>query len=197
MSKLANNLTWVFLSNIRNSFFAKATSIFAFSSLILSNSDQVLEFFDFKPFELFLLFTGSVIFILGYILFWVFSPQEFRLSGEIHDHVQRMKNIEDVEFLKSRISMAQNMQNRLQGFSLFKVPQGILLDLQTQIKKAQKTKPVDLSLSAGVYRADLQARNFDFPIKRIVTAFPLLLGGLMLISTTIVNAFEVILGAFT
>ena len=193
---LYETATWVLLSRLRNSFLSKAVSALSLSSLALANLPGfVLEQGD-TPSSLRVVLAGALLFLVGYVAFFFLAPPDLREAGEIHDHVGRMAQIADREFIASRIRLAGPFLERSKGGLPRSVPFARWERLRQQVEHLRNVDPATLGAEAraAFFYADLSARQHDWPDRRIAVAVALVVGAALMALPTAANVLAVILG---
>ena len=184
--------TWVVLSRFRNSFFSRAVTALSLSSLVLANLPGLLARSGIDNFSLRLVFTGSLIFLLGYLLFLFWAPPEFSQSGEIYEHVQRMQSLADKEFVESLMNASTGLVDRARLRKTFVAPIALIKGLEEKAKALQGKNNFEVGEMAGLFHADLALRQHDWPVRRLVIAAALVLGAACLAFPTIRNVLRAI-----
>lgn len=188
--KLDGWTNWVVLSRHRNSFLSRAVTALSLSSLVLANFPLIL--IGLEPFTLQLTFAGSLIFLIGYLLFGLWVPPEFSQLGEVHDQVRRMRDISDIEFIKSRLQLSANLIDRMNARHVLKPPQPLVNLLKKKVLSLKDKDAVDQNEAAGLFHADLSLRKHDSPALRLATAGIIIVGVSCLAFSTIRNVLRVI-----
>ena len=187
-----DDIDWITLSRFRNSFLSKATTILALSSLILSNSPKIVGWLELESWEIMVTFLGSMVFLIGYLLYSWKVPNEFRLGGEVHDIVQRMKLTEDQELLKTRRDKAKKLEQRVSSYKFLKFKEGATASLISINNEIAGEDPIPVEKSISLYRADLQVRRLENPSARLVVFTIMLIGVILLFIPTLLNIVVVI-----
>ena len=104
--------SWVQLSNIRDSFLSKATTAFSVATFGLANLAAPLGRLGVDLWQLRLLFPGSMLFLIGYLVMAIRIPLEFQGSRTLDEIVDRMSRVHTYTFLKSRLDMTRAMLDR-------------------------------------------------------------------------------------
>jgi len=172
---------------------ARAVTALSMSSLVLANLPAFIQRSGIDVFSLRLVFAGSLVFLIGYVLFAFCAPAEFNQAGEVHDHVKRMNDLADAEFIKSRLGLARGLAARMKARKEMKPPVALIHLLEEKIAEL-RGKEADLQANdgAGLFHADLALRDHDAPIYRLVVAAAMLIGGLCLLYPTVRNVFRAI-----
>lgn len=180
--------TWVLLARVRNSFASKALSGLSISALILSNIPDALTVLGVTPWTIVSIYFGSVVFLSGYLLFYFYSPNEFKGQGEMVDHISRMQVLSSKKFVASRMELAQTFIERVSAEDDFEIPSGVLESLKETVVYFREKKPAkQLSEASRLYQDDLAAREHDFPSKRLRVSLLLSAGAILIALPTIIN----------
>jgi hypothetical protein len=191
--KLDGWTRWVRLSRIRNSFLARAVTALSMSSLVLSNLPAFIQRSGIDLFSLRLVFTGSLVFLIGYVLFAFCAPAEFNQAGEVHDHVKRMSDLADAEFIRSRLRLASGLAARMKARTGMKPPEALIHLLEAKITELTGREiTLQDNEPAGLFHADLTLRDHDAPGYRLIVAGAMLVGGLCLLYPTARNVLRAI-----
>jgi hypothetical protein len=147
-----------------------------------------------------LTFVGSILFLIGYLLFGIFVPPEFSLAGEIHDHVRRMRDLADAAFVRSRLDVSEKLVERMGQWRAFKPPQPLMISLTQKVKelasKISGNADVSADEAAGLFHADLSLRKHDAPVLRLTTALVMVLGIVCLAYSTGSNVLKALIYGF-
>ena len=184
---------WVVLSRLRNSFLSRAITALSLSSLVLGNLLEVFARTGIDPFTLRLTFAGSLIFLLGYLMIGLWIPPEFGQQGEIYDHVKRMKEIADSDFVTSRLAMSNNLLERVNTWRSLQPPKPLIdfLTTTTSILKEKDSGFSDEEMAA-LFHADLSLRKHDSPARRLIAASIMMIGVACLALPTLRNVVKAI-----
>ncbi len=189
--RIDDKTEWMVLSRLRNSFLSRALTALSLTALILANAPEALTQSGLDLPSMRLVFTGSAVFLLGYVLFGLFAPPEFAQPGEIYDHVSRMQVLSDDAFVASRLGMAKKLLERSRSKRPMAPPRH-LTDLLSDRISGFEALEADARKDAapGLYHADLLLRQYDAPPVRLLIAAALLTGLACLLYPTITNVLK-------
>lgn len=180
--------TWVFLSRLRNSFVSKALSALSISALVISNIPHLFENLGVTPWTIVSVYLGSIIFLLGYLMFYLYAPREFQGHGEMVDHVSRMQILSSTKFVNSRLDLAGKFLEKLDAEASAHFPKGLLESLQATVDYfAAKNEEERLAEAQRLFQDDLAAREHDNPNLRLRVAGCLCSGAFLLALPTALN----------
>jgi hypothetical protein len=186
--KLLSIVTWVFLARVRNSLASKSLSMLSISALVLSNIPNVLIDIGVTTWTIVCIYLGSIIFLSGYILFYLYSPSEFKSPGDMIDHISRMQVLCSQKFLSNRLLRAKIFADRASGNENVEIPAGILESLKKTVDYFEKIDPDKrVSEAQQLFQDDLAAREHDAPNKRLKVALLLASGSFLIVLPTMVN----------
>lgn len=182
-------ISWTSLGRIRNSFLSKALTALSLAAFVLANAAPKLEEAGMDMDSARFVFWGGFVFLAGYLSFAVLAPIEFRRAGEIDEIVGRMGGLADWSFFQSRLLLATNLLQSMQGAVYFNPPEGAMMFLRQQIDIAKKLKSSDSweDSAKSLYHADLNLRQYRRPICRMAVALLLAVGALTVIYPTLKN----------
>jgi len=186
--KLDGWTTWVLLSRARNSFLSRSLTALSLSALAIANLPQLIGPVDL--FSLRLVLSGSLLFLLGYLFFVLCAPAEFAQSGEIHEHVRRMRDLADHDFVLSRIELSARLLDRMHRRTNLRAPEGLLKLLSEKINDIKDNKGFEHEIPVGLFHADLALRQHDSPVLRLITAATLMIGAACLAFPTARNVLR-------
>jgi hypothetical protein len=182
-------MSWIALGRVRNSFLSKALTAFSLAAFVLANAAPKLEEAGMDMQSAHFVFWGGFVFLAGYLAFAVLAPIEVRRAGEIDEIVGWMGGLADWNFFQSRVLLATNLLQSMQGSVYFNPPEGAMMFLRQQIGIAKKLKSSDPweDSAKSLYHADLNLRQYRRPIYRMVVALLLAIGALTVIYPTLKN----------
>lgn len=189
--------SWVQLSNIRDSFLSKATTAFSVATFGLANLAAPLGRLGVDLWQLRLLFPGSMLFLIGYLVMAIRIPLEFQGSRTLDEIVDRMSRVHTYTFLKSRLDMTRAMLDRREAKGTPERMRGAVKYAKAEAVKAEAAKEGQgnwESLARGLYHADVNLRQYDRPMARTAALFCLCLGLLLLLIPTIASVFRAMAG---
>ena len=122
---------------------------------------------------------------------WI--PPEFGQQGEIYDHVKRMKEIADSDFVTSRLAMSNNLLERVNTWRSLQPPKPLIdfLTTTTSILKEKDSGFSDEEMAA-LFHADLSLRKHDSPARRLIAASVMMIGVACLALPTLRNVVKAI-----
>jgi hypothetical protein len=188
---------WVLLSKVCNSFLSRAMAALSLTTFLLTNvvlPAQRLHF-AFGFWQIKTVFFGAMLFLIGYLVVTIWTPQEFRGTSDVPEIVDRMLNLSDFGFFKSRLDMTTSLMQRIQGGSRSNWFPAPMLYVGNQIKLAKDKSENDWKKSArSLYHADLSLRQYDRPVARVIALFLLIPGISLLLFPTVISVGKVLLG---
>lgn len=170
-----DRLTWRTLADWRGSFVSKAVMALSISALFLANVAPLLERYHIPYPPMTRLFIGSIVYLVGWLVFALAVPSQLSRGGEIYDIVGRMKMLTDWKFFDGQRGMANTRVEKINDNVVY--PQKKRTFLEDRNKAAASlTKDCTnwTDQTAGLYQAYVETLDYDKPILRLTTA--LLLG---------------------
>ena len=186
--------SWVSLSKIRNSLISRVVSTLSISALVLSNIPQFLSGLGVADWSVFCIYVGSLVFVVGYLLFSFFSPREFVTGGEITDHVHKMMALASTQFIENRLGLADKHLVRLKEKKSSRCPIALKTALANTVADFNNMDEAERRQEAPrLFQDALELRAYDHAPQRYVTAV-FLFGGLVLVAApTLCNVGKTIL----
>jgi hypothetical protein len=195
LSRLDTKATWVWLSKIRDSFLSKATTAFSVATFGLANLAEPLGRVGVDLWQLRLLFPGSMLFLIGYLIVAIRMPLEFQGSRSLDEIVDRMFRVHTYSFYRSRVKMTEAMLDRWKKGGEPCWLRGPLEIAKEEVAGAAKvTEDKWHEPARGLYYADVVLRQHDRRIDRAAALVCLGLGLVLLLIPTIVSVFRAVGG---
>lgn len=192
---LDDKANWVQLSKIRDSFLSKATTALSVATFGLANLAGPLGRVGVDLWQLRLLFPGSMLFLIGYVIVTLRIPLEFQGSRMLDEIVDRMFRVHTLDFYTSRLKMTQALLARWQDGGEPYWLRGHIKYAKTEAAKAEATPSEKwLESARGLYHADLALRQYDRPTARASALFCLGLGLLLLLIPTVISVGRAVTG---
>jgi hypothetical protein len=188
LSELDIRASWIQLHKLRSSFLSKAITAFSLATFGLANFAVPLNNLGMDLSRLKLMFVGSTLFLLGYVLMIIRTPAEFQDKAELHEIVDHMLKIGGFEFFSSRLNLIQSLIKRsvgkgdlgqINGFLQYATAQASVADTKT-LQNWQES-------AASLYHADLALRQYDRSYSRLVALFFFIIGLLLLLIPTLIS----------
>ncbi len=190
-----DRLSWTMLAGWRNSFLSKAIMALSISALFLANVVPVLREHGIKIPQMDRMFLGSVLYLLGCVIFAFRAQPQLSRGGEIHDIVARMKTLTDWNFFDGYRRMAKARMERIEQQGLYPIARKGFLEKSSKAAEALTAGTINwIDQTAGLYQAYLQTLDLDRPIARACTAALLASGTALLFWPVAVNVFRAAMG---
>jgi hypothetical protein len=194
MCRLNAWASWSRLSKIQNSFLSKALTSLSLATFVLANFAEPLSHIGVSLWSMKMLFIGSTIFLVGYVVVVISMPSEFQGECNPDRIVDRMRKIEDHEFFRSRLELAKSLHNRLANSKHAELIKGPVGYVDQQIKEASTAnKENRRELAGSLYHSDLVLRQYDIARARLTAVALLFLGVACLLLPAIMSVIRVIL----
>ncbi len=195
LAQLDAKASWIQLANVRDSFLSKATTAFSVATFGLSNLAKPLGAIGFDLRNIRLLFVGSMLFLVGYLIVAVRLPLEFRGSRSLDEIVERMFRVHTYVFFNSRLKMTASLLKCFEGKDDIPWLRGPIEYTRSQIAAGANANNNNWHNSArGLYHSDVVLRQYNRPAARITALLFLAVGLLMMLVPTLFSVFRAMVG---